>query len=215
MEAEKYVGEIVKKVKCTKTKKMEIKKQLLSDISMRMEAGELLGEIMESMGTAAEIAEDFSQNLSEADKKAYTRKKIGTIAAVIALVLLVLCLYVWWIIPKAADISGDARFSQEEINAQVEAVIEILNQDDYDSLQAIAIDELKAMLNQEVVGGAKDSISEDWGKMQSIGNIYIGGIRQKGKLLIVTQTDAIYENVSVVYTISFDEDMKVAGLYMR
>lgn len=215
MEAEKYVGEIVKKVKCTKAKKQEIKKQLLSDISMRIEAGELPEEIMESMGTPAEIAEDFSQNLSEADKKAYTKKKVVTIAMVIVLALLCLGLYVWWIIPKAVDIGGDVPFSQEEIAAEAEAVIEILNQDDYDSLQAMAIDEIKAMLNQEVIGGVKNTINEDWGEMQSIGHVYISGVSQKGKLLIVTQVDVIYENVSVVYTISFDEDMKLAGLYMR
>ena len=57
MNAEKYVNDIVGKIKCTEVKKKEIKTQLLSDISARMEQGESLEQIMESMGTVQEIAD--------------------------------------------------------------------------------------------------------------------------------------------------------------
>ena len=122
MEAEKYVSEITQKIKCTRAKKLEIQKQLLSDISMRREAGESLEQIMESMGTAGEIADAFAQNLTEADKKAYKKRKILIILSAIALALLFLCLYVWWAIPKQVDISGSEKYSQERIAAEVEKV---------------------------------------------------------------------------------------------
>ena len=130
MEAEKYVSEITQKIKCTRAKKLEIQKQLLSDISMRREAGESLEQIMESMGTAGEIADAFAQNLTEADKKAYKKRKILIILSAIALALLFLCLYVWWAIPKQVDISGSEKYSQERIAAEVEKVIELLDQND-------------------------------------------------------------------------------------
>lgn len=215
MNAEKYVQDIVRKIKCTNRKKREIKDQLLSDIAMRRESGEAVEQIMESMGTAEEIAEAFEQNLSEADKKAYKRRKIWMTICSIVLVLFFLCLFAWWYIPKAVDISGDGRFTQEKVAAEVEKVIELLDENDYESLRGMAAEEIQTLLNQETVGGVKDAISTDWGERQSIGNVYLGGVKQKGKLLIVTQVDAIYENVSVVYTISFDENMKLAGLYMR
>lgn len=215
MEAEKYVNSIVRKIKCTGTKKKEIKNQLLSDIAMRRETGETLEQIMESMGTAAEIAEAFEQNLSEADKKAYKKRKIlGNIASIIV-VLFIVSLYVWWYIPKAADISGDSRFAQEKVEAEVEKVIELLDREDYDALSEMALEEIQGAMNQETIGGVKDGIGEEWGNRQSLGNIYMGGIRQKGKVMVVTQVDAIYENISVVYTITLDENMKLAGLYMR
>lgn len=215
MEAEKYVNSIVKKIKCTNAKKREIKTQLLSDIAIRRKSGESMEQIMESMGTAEEIAEAFEQNLSKADKKAYKRRRILMTIGSIVLMLLLLCLFVWWYIPKAVDIGGDDRFRQERVSAEVEKVIELLDENDYESLQEISAEKIRAMLNQETVGGVKDVISTDWGERQSIGNVYIGGVKQKGKLLIVTQVDAVYENVSVVYTISFDENMELAGLYMR
>ncbi len=213
MNAEKYVKEIVTKVKCTGAKRKEIGSQLLSDIAARREQGETLEEIMESMGQPQEIAEAFCQNLSDADKKAYRRSRIRKIIVDIVLMLIVVSILTWWMMPKPAVLGDD--LSQEEIEASVENVISLLNEDDFDGLQDIATEELKDKLTRETIDSVRQDISEDWGGMQSIGRVYAQGIKQKGDLIIVTQTDAIYENVSVVYTISFDENLRLGGLYIR
>ena len=213
MNAEKYVKEIVTKVKCTGAKRKEIGSQLLSDIAARREQGETLEEIMESMGQPQEIAEAFCQNLSDADKKAYRRSRIRKIVVDIVLMLIVVSILTWWMMPKPAVLGDD--LSQEEIEASVGNVISLLNEDDFDGLQDIATDELKDKLTRETIDSVRQDISEDWGGMQSIGRVYAQGIKQKGELIIVTQTDAIYENVSVVYTISFDENLRLGGLYIR
>ncbi len=113
------------------------------------------------------------------------------------------------------DISGSEKYSQERIAAEVEKVIELLDQNDYTAIQMLAADKLRNIMNEQVIGPAKDGICADWGERQAVGTVYSGGVKQKGNLIIVTQTDVIYENVSVVYTISFDEDMKLSGLYIR
>lgn len=215
MEAEKYVNEITKKIKCAKKKKQEIQKQLLSDIAMRRAAGESLEQIMESMGTAAEIAEAFGQNLAEADSKAYKKRKMIIIVIAVILVLFLLGISGWWLMPKQVDLSGNEKYSQEKVAAEVENIVELLDQGDYTAIQMVSIDKLRNMMNEQTIGAVRDKICEDWGERQSIGKVYMAGVIQKGKLLIVTQVDVIYENISVVYTISFDEDMKLAGLYMR
>lgn len=215
MEAEKYVNEITKKIKCAKKKKQEIQKQLLSDIAMRRAAGESLEQIMESMGTAAEIAEAFGQNLAEADSKAYKKRKMIIIVIAVILVLFLLGISGWWLMPKQVDLSGNEKYSQEKVGAEVENIVELLDQGDYTAIQMVSIDKLRNMMNEQTIGAVRDKICEDWGERQSIGKVYMAGVIQKGKLLIVTQVDVIYENISVVYTISFDEDMKLAGLYMR
>ena len=213
MNAEKYVKEIVTRVKCTGAKRKEIGSQQMSDIAARREQGETLEEIMESMGQPQEIAEAFCQNLSDADKKAYRRSRIRKIVVDIVLMLIVVSILTWWMMPKPAVLGDD--LSQEEIEASVENVISLLNEDDFDGLQDIATDELKDKLTLETIDSVRQDISEDWGGMQSIGRVYAQGIKQKGDLIIVTQTDAIYENVSVVYTISFDENLRLGGLYIR
>ncbi len=213
MDAEKYVKKIVRNLKCTGAKKKEIGDSLLSDIAARREQGEAMEQIMESMGSPEEIAEAFSQNLSDADRKAYKRRRIGMTIGQIVAALVFLSVLAWWMIPKPAALGDD--LSQEAVTASVENVIVMLNQNDFDGLQELAVDELKSKLTQETLDEARKGISEDWGEMQSIGKVYMQGVKQKGKVIVVTQVDAVYENVSVVYTISFDEDLRLGGLYMR
>ncbi len=213
MDAEKYVKKIVRNLKCTGAKKKEIGDSLLSDIAARREQGEAMEQIMESMGSPEEIAEAFSQNLSDADRKAYKRRRIGMTIGQIVAALVFLSVLAWWMIPKPAALGDD--LSQEAVTASVENVIVMLNQNDFDGLQELAVDELKSKLTQETMDEVRKDISEDWGEMQSIGKVYMQGLKQKGKVMVVTQVDAVYENVSVVYTISFDEDLRLGGLYMR
>ncbi len=213
MDAEKYVKKIVRNLKCTGAKKKEIGDSLLSDIAARREQGEAMEQIMESMGSPEEIAEAFSQNLSDADRKAYKRRRIGMTIGQIVAALVFLSVLAWWMIPKPAALGDD--LSQEAVTASVENVIVMLNQNDFDGLQELAVDELKSKLTQETMDEVRKNISEDWGEMQSIGKVYMQGVKQKGKVIVVTQVDAVYENISVVYTISFDEDLRLGGLYMR
>lgn len=213
MDAEKYVKKIVRNLKCTGAKKKEIGDSLLSDIAARREQGEAMEQIMESMGSPEEIAEAFSQNLSDADRKAYKRRRIGMTIGQIVAALVFLSVLAWWMIPKPAALGDD--LSQEAVTASVEKVVVMLNQNDFDGLQELAVDELKSKLTQETMDEVRKNISEDWGEMQSIGKVYMQGLKQKGKVMVVTQVDAVYENVSVVYTISFDEDLRLGGLYMR
>lgn len=215
MSAEKYVKDIVSKIKCTGAKKKEIEKQLFSDISVRMEQGESLEQIMESMGTAQEIADAFSQNLPEAERKIQRKKKMGIIIAAIVIVVFLLCAYVWWIFPKPLNIENIESVTEEAIDAQVETVVTLLNGNDFETLRGMAVDEMQNVLTQEVIDQARDPISDDWGEMLMVGSTYVQGIKQKGRVFIMTQTDVMYENVSVTYTITFDGDLKLAGVYMR
>ena len=213
MDAEKYVKKIVRNLKCTGAKKKEIGDSLLSDIAARREQGEAMEQIMESMGSPEEIAEAFSQNLSDADRKAYKRRRIGMNIGQIVAALVFLSVLAWWMIPKPP--APGAHLSQDQVPSPAEQLLIMLNQNDFDGLQELAVDELKSKLTQETMDEVRKNISEDWGEMQSIGKVYMQGLKQKGKVMVVTQVDAVYENVSVVYTISFDEDLRLGGLYMR
>lgn len=215
MSAEKYVRDIVSKIKCSGAKRKEIEAQLLSDISMRMGQGETLEQIMESMGTAQEIADAFSQDMPETERKIQRKKKIGIIIAAIVIGVFLLCAYVWWIFPKSLNIKDVESVSEEAIDVQVETVVVLLNENDFESLRRMSIDEIQKVLTQENIDKARNLISYDWGEMLMIGSTYAQGIRQKGRLFIVTQTDVMYENISVTYTITFDEDLRLAGVYMR
>ena len=215
MSAEKYVKDIVGRIKCGSVKKKEIRAQLLSDISMRIKQGETLEEIIQNMGSPQEIADAFSQDMPENERKAYRNKKRGMIGTAVVLGVVLLGFYVWWVFPKPYTIENNALLSTETVSARVETMVSLLDENDFETLQAEAVDELRNVLTQEVIDKVRIPMSDDWGKRLSIGTTYVQGIKQKGKILIVTQTDVMYENISVVYTITFDENLNLAGIYMR
>ena len=215
MNAEKYVNDIVGKIKCTEVKKKEIKTQLLSDISARMEQGESLEQIMASMGTAQEIADAFRQDMPEAERKMYRKKRVGIIIAAIIAGVFLLGSCVWWIFPRPYDIEDNELLSEEAVDAQVEMVITLLDDNDFETLRAMSVDKLQNTLTQEIVDKARNMISDDWGEREKIGSTYAQGMKQSGKIFVVTQTDVMYENVGAVYTITFDENLRLSGLYMR
>lgn len=215
MNAEKYVNQIVKKVKCGRKKRIEIKQQLLSDVSAREKSGEALEQIIEDMGTPKEIAEEFNQNLPKEERKAYTKAIVWKGIVIAALILLLLIAYVWWAIPKYSEFGSSGRFSQSAVEEKAKDVIDLLNQNDYDTLQGMSENRMQAALTRETMDHAKAMVNDNWGSMQRIGTAYTAEFKQGGKLYAIIQVSAAYENVDVIYTISFDEDMELAGLFMR
>ena len=215
MNAEKYVNQIVKKVKCGRKKRIEIKQQLLSDASAREKSGEALEQIIEDMGTPKEIAEEFNQNLPKEERKAYTKTIVFRWIAIVIFVLLLLIAYVWWAIPKYSEFGSSGKFSQPVVEEKVKDVVDLLNQSDYVTLQEMSEDRMRAALKQETMEHAKAMVNDNWGSMQRIGTMYTAEFKQGGKLYAIAQVGVTYENVDVIYTISFDEDMKLAGVFMR
>ena len=78
-----------------------------------------------------------------------------------------------------------------------------------------AIPEMESVLTAEVMEDAKVQISDNWGERKSFASIYVGEITQGNRHYAVGEITAVYENTSVTYRITYDTDMRLAGLYMR
>lgn len=74
---------------------------------------------------------------------------------------------------------------------------------------------MRSVLTEQKMQPALDSVSSDWGEFLTFGNGYQSEITQMGKKYVVIQLTAGYENVSVTFTITFDDKMQLAGLYMK
>ena len=77
------------------------------------------------------------------------------------------------------------------------------------------MDQLKSVLTKTTMDSVKEDLSTDWGERTALGSIYSQEVTQKGRHYVICQVNASYENVSVTYTITFDEHMKLAGLYLK
>lgn len=219
MNVNQYINGIVRKIKCGGAKKKEIKKQLLTDINFRLEQGETLTDIMSQMGTIKEISDEFNESLPESERKKYAKTKvIKTIAMVfviLAVILIAVFIFVRLFLPTGVDIEESEYFDKAQVEQAMKDTIELFDNGDYAALQANAIGEMIPYLAEEEMEKAKGQVSADWGKRLSIGTIYAAEIAQGKRHYAVGEVTVSYENVSVIYRLTYDTDMKLAGLYMR
>ncbi len=215
MEAKKYVNSIVRKIKCNGKKKKEIKKQLLMDIDARMKQGEQLEEIISQMGTVKEIADSFNENISPKEQKRYSRNKVLKIVISIIVVLAFLILLAYWMLPKGFDIEHSKYFNKEQVETAMKETVELLDAGDYIALQESAIPQMQSLLSAETMGDVKGALSDDWGERKMFGAVYMVELVQGNRHFAVGEITVTYENVSATYRLTYDEDMRLAGIYVR
>lgn len=210
-----YINQIIKKLQCSKSQKKEIEKQLEADILAAEQQGEDLEDIKKRMGVPAEIAEEFNSNFSETEKKRYKKEKRIKHWSFAGIVLFILFAGIYWVFPKSVPIEESKIFHEEEVIAKAEAMIQLVNAEDYKALQDNAEEKIRSAITKETFQQAKEMIASDLGEFLAFGNSYLVEIRQMGKRSAVIQINTSYEKASITYTLSFDEDMRLSGLYMK
>ena len=215
MDAKKYVNAIVRKIKCDGKKKKEIKKQLLTDIHVRMKQGEQLEEIISQMGAVKEIADSFNENISLEEQKRYVRNKVMKIAISIIAVLIFLISFVYWMFPKSFDIEQSKYFDKDQVETAMKETIELLDAGDYVALQESVTPKMQTLLNAETMDDVKGMLSDDWGERKMFGAVYMVELIQGSGHFAVGEITVTYENVSVTYRLTYDEDMRLSGIYVR
>lgn len=217
MEYKKYIQQITKRLECSKEKRLEITKDLTMDILAAEENGETLEDIKKRMGSAIDIAAEFNSNFSEEERKKYKkRRKRKKILSILSVFIVVFFIGFYWVMPKSIPIEKSKNFKEEEIVKQAENTIDLIESGNYTKLQENADQKVKKALKAEVI----DQVKSDLGltidsKVQSFGNHYVAEVKQMGKSYGVIQLNASYENTSITYTILFDKNMKLAGLYLK
>ncbi|MCI9397888.1 MAG: DUF3887 domain-containing protein [Lachnospiraceae bacterium] len=215
MGEKKYVNAVARKLKCDGKRKREIKKQLLADIQMRENQGERLEEIISRMGKAGELADGFNENISVEEQRRYARNKVLKIVIPTVLAVIFIGMAGFWMLPKTVDIEESRVFDKEEVEAAMKETIELLDAEDYDALQKNAIPTMKPLLNAETRENMRRTLSDDWGERKQFGAVYMVEVIQGNSHLAVGEMTVTYENVSVTYRLTYDEDMRFAGIYVR
>lgn len=215
MTAERYVREVGKLLKCRTSKKREVKQQLLQEIHSAVAGGEDLEDVLKHLGIPWECANRYNENFDSAELKAAKRerrlKRWGVALVVIAVIL---GMIYWWL-PKWSDISESTLFSEVQVKDQAREVIRLYSENDFQSVILFMNEDMKQVLNAATLQYTKSQINEDFGELTAFGNMYVSEARQNGKSYAVVQVGVSYSNTSVTYTITFDEDMKLAGFYVK
>jgi len=151
------------------------------------------------------------------EKKKMSKKNIIILIIVILVAVMVgLSLVASWILPKNKPLEESTIFSTEEVEVKCMAVIFALNEEDYESLQNEYADAtMKSFLTKEQMDSAKSSLDVDWNASVSFGEATMTEITQMGKTYAVAQLPVEYGEKTVTYTLTFDTNYKLAGLYMK
>lgn len=215
MTKEAYIKNILKKIQCGRDKKKDIQKQLETDIHMRLEEGEAFADIAREMGSVKEIADSFNEELSEKDRKQYRRGRTLKIILLVVICLAVICAILYWVLPKAVPLEDSRYFDQAALEEAMTKTIDLFDKEDYDSLKNMSTPDMQPVLTKETMDSAKAQVAQNWGSRVSMGQIYGAELIQTGKHFGVGEVTVTYENASVTFHLTYNEDMQLAGLYIR
>lgn len=116
----------------------------------------------------------------------------------------------YWMQPQNKALAESEVFSEEEVKAQAEKIIGLLNAEDFDSLQSLVVPDMQEIMNKERMDEGRHDL-EDWGDFVSIETMQDAEIIQRGAHIAAVYVTAEYENIEVHYTLAFNEDMKLAS----
>lgn len=105
-------------------------------------------------------------------------------------------------------------YDEDELKASAEVVINLLNQRDSVGLNEMMTEDMKAGLTEEVQAQIFAFLDES-GTMKEISSLGVSGSEENGITFAVVIAKVAYENRDITYTIGFDPDMKLAGLYLQ
>ena len=92
----------------------------------------------------------------------------------------------------------------------------LYSNNEYEAVVAYMTDDMKEVLNVPTLQVSKSQlVTADFGELQSFGQMEISEAKQGRKMYAMVQVSASYTNTSVVYTLTFDAEMKLAGFYVK
>lgn len=117
----------------------------------------------------------------------------------------------------AAEQSAEeqALFDVQVVEQHVMATIDRFEKDDIAGLQREATLELRPHLTAEQVTGAKAEFAPKWGPRGAVGKPLMTAGKEGDKWYVICELAVGYKATAVVYRLTYDENMKLAGFFVR
>lgn len=216
MDQKTYIRQVVSRLKGSGAKKKEIQKQLNADIEAALETGEPLNQILERMGNPLDMVAEFNRDIPVAEIKAAKRRKIGIGIGLGVAVLIGFILLIYWVLPKTGSIEDSAVFDQTQLTEITTDIIGKMSNREYTQIaDQYATSKLKPYLEPTAMEAAKRAVAAEWGDYEQIKQIEMAELRQQGKRYAIVEARVGYAKLSVVYRLTFDADMRLAGIFIR
>ncbi len=117
--------------------------------------------------------------------------------------------------PAAEQEQEQAPFDVQVVEQHVMATIERFEKDDITGLQREATAELRPHLTAEQISGAKAEFAPKWGARGGVGKPLMTAGKEDDKWYVICELAVGYKATAVVYRLTYDENMKLAGFFVR
>ena len=108
-------------------------------------------------------------------------------------------------------------FDKDEVGSAAEEIVGLATTGDYDSIINALRDDLKSSITADQLKDGWASIYEKAGAFESITKTTLTGAKDSttDEEYAVAQVLVKHANANLVYTLSFDKDMMLIGLYLK
>ena len=108
-------------------------------------------------------------------------------------------------------------FDKDEVGTAAEEIVGLATEGDFDSIIASMRDDLKGSITVDQLKEGWGPIFQNAGSFVSITKTVLSGISDKntGEEYAMAQVLVKYDKANLVYTLSFDKDLKLVGLYLK
>ncbi len=205
---------VFKLLTCDKDNKQRIINDLTSDINISLENGEKIEDILHRLGTPEEYVRDFNESLPVV-KKSNRKLIVGLICGVGIGVALFLG-YQYLSTPTTFPIEESDIFNKDEILSASQQVIDTIDKKDYQHLETFYTEELLQAINKNE-SSVEEAVKQlgELGSFQKISDYQFVELKDNGEYFALGEVVTTYEKRTVIYRLTFDENMKLAGIYMR
>lgn len=149
-------------------------------------------------------------------KKLDKRKILVVVVAIIAAFLVIAALLFKWQYPQSTDFGTSGKFQEEEVKAVATEVTALFSEQEYEKIMTdYAGEVLLKDADAEDLKYAATTANADWGTFKEITSITLGELERAGNLYAVAEVQAVYENATITLTFSFDENLKLSGVYIQ
>ena len=108
-------------------------------------------------------------------------------------------------------------FDKDEVGTSAEQIVGLATEGDYDSIILALRDDLKTSITADQLKEGWAATYEKAGAFKSISKTVFSSAKDKttGEEYAVVQVMAKHENANLVYTLSFDKNLALVGLYLK
>ena len=116
---------------------------------------------------------------------------------------------------QAEAVQEQAPFDVKVVEQHVMATIARFEREDITALQLEATQELRPHLTAAQVTGAKAEFVPKWGARTGVGKPLMTAGKEGDKWYVICEIAVGYKETAVIYRLSYDENMKLAGFLVR